>query len=310
MKALEESALRDEVLRGLRAPRKTLPPKLFYDDRGARLFEQICKLPEYYPTRAELEILETRMGDIARLAGSRCAVVEYGSGAGVKTKLLLDALRPVSYTAVEISEKQLMGVTQRLQRAYPDIEMHPVNADYTQAFTLPPLPPHDRRLAFFPGSTIGNFHPDEAAAFLRRVRGVVGDGGAMVLGVDRRKSHDVLEAAYNDSAGVTAAFNLNILEHLNRELDADFDLARFRHHAFFNADAGRIEMHLVSTATQTVGVAGEAIAFREGESIWTESSYKYDEARLDRLVADAGFRVRQRFTDSGERFWVAFLEAA
>ena len=310
MRALEEPALRDEVLRGLRAPRKTLPPKLFYDDRGARLFEQICKLPEYYPTRAELEILETRMDDIARLAGPRCAVIEYGSGAGVKTKLLLDALRPVSYTAVEISEKQLTGVTRRLQRAYPDIEMHPVNADYTRPFTLPRLPPHERRLAFFPGSTLGNFHPDEATAFLRRVRGVVGDRGAMVLGVDRRKSREVLEAAYNDASGVTAAFNLNMLEHLNRELDAGFDLGRFRHHAFFNADASRIEMHLVSTATQTVRVAGEEIPFREGESIWTESSYKYDEARLERVVADAGFRVRQLFTDPDERFWVTFLEAA
>lgn len=304
-----DAALREEVLRGLRAPRKTLPPKLFYDDRGARLFEEISKLPEYYPTRTEVEILRAHTADIARLAGPRTAVIEYGSGAGVKTRLLLDGLHPVSYTAIEISEKQLLGVTKRLAAAYPDVEMHPVNADYTRLVTLPPLPPHERRLAFFPGSTIGNFHPDQATAFLRNVRALVGGHGAMVLGADRRKDRAVLEAAYNDAAGVTAAFNLNMLARLNREMNAQFDLERFRHVAFFNEEKSRIEMHLESLVDQTVLVAGEPIHFAKGETIWTESSYKYDEARLAAVVEAAGFRVRQLFSDSAERFWVVYLEA-
>ena len=305
-----DAALREEVLRGLRAPRKTLPPKLFYDDRGARLFEEISKLPEYYPTRTEVEILRAHMPDIARLAGPSCAVIEYGSGAGVKTRLLLDALKPVSYTAIEISEKQLLGVTKRLAAAYPDVEMHPVNADYTRPVTLPPLPRHERRLAFFPGSTIGNFHPDQATAFLRNVRALVGERGAMVLGADRRKDKKVLEAAYNDAAGVTAAFNLNMLARLNREMESQFDLERFRHVAFFNDDKSRIEMHLESVLDQTVMVAAESIHFDKGETIWTESSYKYDESRLASVVEAAGFRVRQLFSDSEKRFWVVYLEAS
>jgi L-histidine N-alpha-methyltransferase len=302
--------MKDEVLRGLTAPRKTLPPKLFYDDRGARLFEEICKQPEYYPTRTELEILEAHVGDIATLAGPGCAVIEYGSGAAVKTRLLLDALKPVSYTAVEISEKQLIGVTNRLKREYPHIEMHPVNADYTKPFTIPGLPAGARRLAFFPGSTIGNFHPDQAAAFLRNVRELVGDSGAMVMGVDRRKNRQVLEPAYNDAAGVTAAFNLNMLTRINREHDADFNPDRFRHRALFNDEASRIEMHLVSTEDQVVHVAGTPIRFAKDETIWTESSYKYDEARLERVVCTAGFQIGALFTDDEERFWVAFLQSA
>jgi len=299
-----------EVLAGLRATPKTLPPKLFYDDRGARLFEQICRLPEYYPTRTELAILEAHVHDIAAIAGPRCAVIEYGSGQGIKTKLLLDALEsPASYTAVEISARQLEGVTKRLQSQYPQVPMHPVNADYTRDFELPALPPHARRLAYFPGSTIGNFHPDEAAAFLGRVRHIVGARGAMVLGVDRRKDRAVIEPAYNDAAGVTAQFNLNILERLNREVGATFDRATFRHRALFNEQESRVEMHLESRATQTVTVAGEEVHFARGETIWTECSYKYDGPRLAALVADGGFSVRELFTDDNELFWVAFLDA-
>lgn len=299
-----------EVLAGLRASPKELPPKLFYDDRGARLFEEICRLPEYYPTRTELAILERHAGDIAALAGPRCAVIEYGSGQGIKTRLLLDALdAPATYTAVEISARQLEGVTRRLQRQYPDIPMHPVHADYTKAFTLPPLPPHARRLAFFPGSTIGNFDPSLAAAFLRNVRDVVGDNGALVLGVDRRKVPAIIEPAYNDAAGVTAAFNLNMLARLNREAGANFDLDRFRHRAFFNQDASRIEMHLESLSAQDVTIAGETVRFEAGESIRTECSYKYDESAFEALVARGGFRVRQLFTDPAQLFWVAFLQA-
>ena len=312
--AAADPALCAEVLRGLRGTPKTLPPKLFYDAEGARLFEAICALDEYYLTRAELEILERHVGEIAALAGPRCALVEYGSGAGVKVRLLLDALaEPVAYVPIDISREQLARVARDLAARYPHVQVRPLCADYTQHLRLPALPADARRLAFFPGSTIGNFHPAEAAAFLRRVRRAIGHPpasrapGALVLGVDRRKDAHTLHAAYNDRAGVTAAFNLNVLRRLNRELGADFDLERFRHCAFFDRRTSRIEMHLESLEAQTVRVAGETIAFERGETIWTESSYKYDRARLDRVAAAAGFSVDHLWTDAGERFWVVFL---
>ena len=304
-------AVRDEVLRGLRGDPKTLPPKLFYDEAGAALFERITALDEYYLTRAELAVLRARVGEIAALAGPRCALVEYGSGAGVKVRLLLDALSaPAAYVPIDISREQLARVAAELAAAYPEVAVRPVCADYTAPLRLPPLPRGVRRLAFFPGSTIGNFHPTEAAAFLRRVARVVGPDGALLLGVDRRKDGRVLHAAYDDREGVTAAFNRNLLARLNRELGADFDLARFHHRAVWNRRASRIEMHLVSDASQAVHVAGEPIAFARGETIWTESSYKYDRARLDRLAAEGGFRIERLWTDEGERFWVAFLAVA
>lgn len=310
-RAAGTSALAAEVLRGLQSARKTLPPKLFYDATGARLFERICEQPEYYPTRAELEILEARAPEIAALAGPRCALIEYGSGAGVKVTLLLDAMdRPAAYVPIDISHEQLRSVAADLAAAYPDVAVRPLCGDYSQPLELPPLPPDARRVGFFPGSTIGNFQPAEATAFLRRVRRTVGAHGALILGVDRRKDPAVLHAAYNDAAGVTAAFNLNLLTRLNRELGADFDVERFAHRAFFNDAASRVEMHLVSLDDQAVHVAGAAIRFEAGETIWTESSYKYDEARLDDVVGAAGFRVRTRWTDAGDRFWVAFLESA
>jgi dimethylhistidine N-methyltransferase len=301
-------ALRAEALRGLLASPKTLAPKLFYDAAGAELFERICELDEYYLTRAELEILRAHVGEIAGLAGPRCALVEYGSGAGVKVRLLLDALeRPAAYVPIDISREQLDAVAAELAAEYPAVLVRPLAADYTTPLALPPLPADARRLAFFPGSTVGNFHPAEAAAFLRRVRRAVGPDGALVLGVDRRKDPAALEAAYDDAAGVTAAFNLNVLARLNRELGADFDLARFRHRARWNDEASRVEMHLESLAPQVVHVGGEAVSFARGETIWTECSYKYDEARLEQLASAAGFDVLRRWTDAREQFWVAFL---
>jgi L-histidine N-alpha-methyltransferase len=303
-----DKALRDEVLRGLRGTPKTLPPKLFYDAEGARLFEEICTLDEYYLTRAELEILENRVAEIARLAGPRCALIEYGSGAGVKVRLLLDTLvEPVAYVPIDISREQLARVARELTARYPRVAVRPICADYTRCIRLPDLPAGARRLAFFPGSTIGNFHPAEAAAFLRRVRRVIGPDGALLLGVDRRKDTRVLHAAYNDRAGVTAAFNLNLLTRLNRELGADFALTRFRHHAFFDRRTSRVEMHLESLGAQTARVAGEAFLFERGETIWTESSYKYDRRRLDGVASAAGFAVARVWTDTREQFWVAFL---
>jgi L-histidine N-alpha-methyltransferase len=300
--------LRDEILRGLRAEVKTIAPKYFYDDRGAQLFEEICRQPEYYLTRTELEILRACAPEIGALAGSGCALVEYGSGAGVKIRLLLDALeQPASYTPIDISRSQLADVAAALGNDYPELPIRPVCADYTRQLDIPPLPIRARRVGFFPGSTIGNFHPPEAIAFLRRVRQTLGRDGAIVLGVDRRKDVATLNAAYNDAQGVTAEFNLNVLARLNRELGADFDLTRFGHRALFNDAASRIEMHLESLAPQCVTIAGERIAFDAGETIWTESSYKYDFDGLRVVVAAAGFEITRLWTDARELFWVAYL---
>ena len=303
------AALRNEVLAGLRAGQKMLPPKLFYDERGAALFEQICELPEYYLTRSELEILTAHAGDIAGLVGTRSAVIEYGSGAGIKVRLILDALEsPVAYVPVDISRSQLIDVASDISANYPRLAVTPVCADYTARFELPAILPREiKRFAFFPGSTIGNFHPGEAVQFLKQIHDLVGDRGAMVLGVDRVKAKAIIDAAYNDSAGLTAEFNLNMLARLNRELRAEFDLDSFEHVAFFNEEAERIEMHLRSRREQTVCVAGEAIHFDEGETIWTESSYKYSRASLDRLLASSGFTIEKLWADTDERFWVAYL---
>lgn len=302
--------LRGEVLRGLHAEPKTLPPKLFYDAVGAELFEEICELPEYYLTRAELEILHACAGEIAVLAGPRVALLEYGSGAGVKIRLLLDALEsPAAYVPIDISREQLARVSTELAAEYPGVAVRPLNADYTLPLAVPTLPEGSRRVAFFPGSTIGNFHPMEAAVFLGRVRRAVGKDGALILGVDRRKSAAVLNAAYDDAAGVTAKFNLNMLTRLNHDVGARFDLDKFQHRAFFNSRASRVEMHLVSKEAQIVRVAGEYVDFEKGESIWTESSYKYRRARLEELIEMAGFRIRTLWTNTKRQFWVAYLDA-
>ena len=310
-----DPALRAEVIRGLTTLPKMLPAKLFYDAAGAALFEQITELPEYYLTRAELEILRAYVSDIARLGGERCALVEYGSGAGVKVRLLLDAFacenHPITaYVPIDISREQLAAVASQIAAEYPTVPVHPVCADYTAPLHLPDLPQRARRVAFFPGSTIGNFRPIEAAAFLRRVRRSVADDGVLVLGVDRHKGSATLDAAYNDAAGVTAAFNLNVLRRLNREMGANFEVERFEHRAFFDEETSRVEMHLVSLDRQVVHLAGEHIAFDAGETIWTESSYKYDREALETLVTSAGFRVTRLWTDAAEQFWVAYLDAA
>ena len=302
--------MRDEVLRGLQSEPKTLPPKLFYDETGAELFEQICELPEYYLTRAELEILHARSGEIAALAGPRVALLEYGSGAGVKIRLLLDALvSPAAYVPIDISRRAARPRRARARRRISRSGNSAAQCRLHAAARSAPLPEGARRVAFFPGSTIGNFHPMEAAIFLGRVRRAVGKGGALVLGVDRRKRAATLNAAYDDAAGVTAKFNLNILARLNRDVHAHFDLRTFEHRAFFNSRASRVEMHLVSRVEQIVKVAGEPIHFDKGESIWTESSYKYDRARLEELIETAGFRMRKLWTNRKRQFWVAYLEA-
>jgi len=301
-------ALRASVMRGLRSGVKTLSPALFYDAEGARLFEEICRLPEYYPTRTEHAILARHAGELAARAGAECALIEYGSGAGVKARYLLDALeRPVAYVPVDISREQLLEVARERADQYPGLRILPVCADYTTAFELPPLPPGVRRVAFFPGSSIGNFHPAEAAAFLHRVRHVVGGSGGLILGVDRRKDPRLLDAAYNDSAGVTAAFNLNLLTRLNREFGGEFSLKNFRHRAFFDDASSRIEMHLEALVAHEVCMDGERLSFDAGQTIHTECSYKYDRPRLEMLAESSGFRIEALYSDERDWFWEAWL---
>jgi L-histidine N-alpha-methyltransferase len=302
-------ALRDVVLEGLRSSPKTLPAALFYDARGAALFEDITQLPEYYLTRTEHDILQRHSGDLANLVGPNAAIIEFGSGAAIKVRHLLREFRETSaYIPVDVSREQLHEVAAERALEFPDVPVLPVWADYTEPFDLPDIPDGARRIGFFPGSTIGNLHPDEASAFLRRVRDCVGDDGGLILGVDRRKDPRLLNAAYNDAAGVTAEFNLNALLHLNRELRATFSKSAFRHRAFFNDSASRIEMHLEALSPQHVLVDGESVTFAAGESVRTECSYKYDRPRLERVVADGGFRIAELFTDENQWFWVAWLE--
>jgi dimethylhistidine N-methyltransferase len=299
-----------DVRRGLGAARKSLPCKWFYDEEGSRLFDAICELSEYYPTRTELSILEKRVGEMTARIGPEAVLVEYGSGSSVKTELLLDRLeRAAAYVPIEISREHLLGTVARLHERYPELRIVPVVADYTVDIDLPSSVPTGRRTAFFPGSTIGNFEPEAARAFLKRIRHVVGSGGGLLIGVDLKKDRAVLEAAYDDAPGVTRDFNRNLLVRMNRELGADFDPDAFRHRAVWNEDAGRVEMHLESTRDQTVTIRGDAFAFRQGETIWTESSYKYTREGFANLAAAAGFTVDDVWTDPREWFSVQYLTA-
>ncbi len=301
--------LRAAVLDGLRSSPKTLPAALFYDARGAELFEQITQLPEYYLTRTEHAILQQHANDLADRVGPNAAIIEFGSGAAIKVRYLLSALRQASaYIPVDVSREQLHLIAAERALEYPDVPVLPVWADYTEPFDLPDIPDGSRRIGFFPGSTIGNLHPDEASAFLRRVRECVGDDGGLILGVDRRKDPRLLHAAYNDAAGVTAEFNLNALIHLNREFRTTFVKSAFRHRAFFNDTASRIEMHLEALSPQHVMLQGTSVSFAAGETVRTECSYKYDRPRLEAVVANGGFRIAELFTDPKQWFWVAWLE--
>jgi dimethylhistidine N-methyltransferase len=299
----------EEVTEGLSRPRKALPPKYFYDERGAELFEAICGLPEYYLTRAELAIMSGHAGEMAAHLGPGCAVIEYGSGSARKTRLLLRALAPVAYVPVDISRVQLQVTAREIAAEFPGLPVTAVCADYSRALELPRLAgaPPRRRVVYFPGSTIGNLAPGEAARFLANACRLVGPGGGMLVGVDLKKDPARLNAAYNDARGVTAEFNLNVLARINRELGADFDLAAFRHHAFYNEAEGRVEMHLVSLAEQRVRVGSGRFAFRRGETIHTESSYKYTPGEFGELARGAGFTPERHWTDGGVEFAVHYL---
>ncbi|HEU4322615.1 MAG TPA: L-histidine N(alpha)-methyltransferase [Roseiflexaceae bacterium] len=301
--------IRDEVLHGLSLPQKELPPKLFYDERGSQLFDQITELEEYYPTRTELAITRRYAGEMAELIGPDSLLVEYGSGSSVKTRILLDHLHDLAcYMPVDISEAHLHSSAAALAAAYPRLDIRPVCADYTAPFELPALVPAPRRtVVYFPGSTIGNLHGDEALRLLDQMAGLAGRGGGLLIGADLQKDRAVLERAYNDAAGVTAAFNLNILGRLNRELGATFRLSLFEHRAFYNEARHRIEMHLLSTQAQTVLVDGVAVHFEAGETIHTECSYKYSLEGFAAMAGQAGLRVRKVWTDPQGWFSVQYL---
>ncbi len=296
-----------DVLAGLTAVDKTLPCKYLYDDLGSWLFEQICDLPEYYLTRTELAITKAHAAELAAVCGLGVAFVELGSGSSTKTRLLLNQLRaPAAYVPVDISRVHLLTTAESLAYEFPRLPIFPVCADFTR-----PLPPlelgADRTVLYFPGSTLGNFTEAEAVALLRNLVTLMGDDGGLIVGIDLDKDPAVLEAAYNDSRGVTAAFNLNLLARINRELGGDFDVGGFHHRAIYNPLYHRVEMHLVSRRDQTVRLGDCAIDFRDGESIRSECSHKYSREQFSALTAAAGLRVRQIWSDPNDLFSIQYL---
>ena len=298
-----------EVVAGLSRPYKTLPCKYLYDEEGSQLFNEICELEEYYPTRTENQILCGNINEIASLIGSECRLVEFGSGSSTKTRHLLSHLpRLAGYVPIDISGPQLLESAAQLRREFPGLEINPLEADYCEFFEIPDTERNPRRtVAFFPGSTIGNFDPAAAIPFLRKIAGLCGSDGGLLIGVDRKKPRCILEPAYNDRKGVTAKFNLGILARANRELGTDFDLSAFRHHAPYNQAQGRIEMHLVSERAQTVHLDSQEFTFDEGEYITTEHSYKYTLAGFAGLAANAGFELVRNWEDPNHLFSVLYL---
>ena len=299
--------MRAEVLAGLSREQKWIPPKFLYDQLGSRLFDAITGLPEYYPTRTEIGILELYGEEMAALVGRDATLVELGSGSSQKIRVLLDALKPRIYMPVDISKAHLLDSARALARSFPALDVRAVCADYSVPLELPSTGCAGDQVAFFPGSSIGNFRPEEAVRFLGRVGDLVGPGGRLLVGVDLIKDIEILDAAYNDAQGVTAEFNLNLLRRINQELEGDFDLASYCHRAFFNEAESRIEMHLISRAEQRARVAGQEFGFREGETIHTENSYKYSIEGFHALARRSGFEAERVWTDPDGLFSVHCL---
>jgi len=300
---------RRDLLAGLQQPQKTVNPKWFYDEAGSELFEQITRLPEYYATRTEAGILSDNRQDISQHCGPGCVFIEPGSGNCEKVRILLDTLRPATYVPLDISSDFLNSAVTRLAGEYPWLQVNAVCADFNEGWSFLENVPEGKRVIFYPGSTIGNLEPEAAANFLRRTRKVVGDNGGMLVGVDLHKSSERLNAAYNDSSGVTARFNLNVLKRFNELLDADFNEDLFTHQAFYDTQKRRIEMHLVSKQSQTVKCNGSQIEFESGESIHTENSYKYTVKGFSKLAASAGLALEKSWFDEERLFSVHYLAA-
>jgi dimethylhistidine N-methyltransferase len=300
--------LTQEVLDGLSSEQATLPSKLLYDDEGSRLFEAICELPEYYPTRTEMSILEACRPELRQLLGDDIALLEYGSGSTRKVRLLLDGLSVKTYVPVDISRYYLEVAAKELQASHASLEVRPILADFSQTIDLPEDLADQQHVAFFPGGTIGNLAHDEAVAFLQRVGHTIGKGGRLLVGFDVRKNPNRIHAAYNDAAGTTADFNRNLLKRLNRDLGGDFDVSAWHHYAPFVLTDGRIEMHLVAASDQVVRVMDHRFSFSRGESIRTEMSHKYTPKRFAALAAEAGYEMNHRWTDDDSLFCVALLD--
>src|SRR4030081_2218813 len=306
----QTTAFAGDVIDDLSQHPKRLSPKYFYDATGSELFEQITLLPEYYPTRTELGILRDRASEISAIIPEGAALVEFGAGATTKVRLLLNECAFGAYVPVDISGDFLKAQADALRKDCPGVDLYPVAADFTAPFALPEAVAAMPKVGFFPGSTLGNFEPHEACAFLRSARDILGHGAQMVIGVDLEKDERVLSRAYNDAAGVTARFNLNVLHRINRELGGNFELSAFIHRAIYNRDRHRIEMHLISRKTQTVRVLGRSFSFRAGETIHTESSYKYSLERFTALARSAGWKPLESWTDNAGMFSVHALVAS
>ncbi len=303
---LAGDTFREEVLAGLARPRKAIPPKFFYDEEGSRLFEAICRLPEYYPTRTEIGILAECVAEVRGMVGEGCVLIEPGSGSSLKARLLIQGLGPRAYVPMDISQDHLERSARSLAGDFPGLPIHAVAADYTRSLALPELP-QGRRLVFFPGSTIGNFEPPDARTFLAHMARWCAPDGGILIGVDLKKAPALLHAAYNDAQGITAAFNLNLLRRINRTLRGDFDVSAFAHYAFYNPPFGRIEMYLVSLRDQEVHVDGRGFSFERGEGLLTEHSYKYTIRSFQALAREAGLEPLRVWQDPEGLFSVHYL---
>lgn len=303
-----ESDFHIDVIKGLTSDHKYLPSKYFYDEKGSDLFEQICDLDEYYPTDCEVSIMQNDIDEITNHIGDRVQLIELGSGSSMKTRLLLEHCRDLAmYVPVDISGEFLMDIAKKLEADYPALDIRPVAADYTSPFTIPESDVIKKRVVYFPGSTIGNFTRRRASIFLKTVGENLSPGDGLLIGVDLKKEVGVLEAAYNDSKGITAEFNKNVLARINRELGANFNFDQFQHRAFYNANKGRIEMHLESLSAQKVLVNGTRISFEKGETIHTENSHKYTVDEFEKLAGD-NFKRLKTWTDKREYFSVHYFE--
>ncbi len=299
----------DAVIDGLSRERKAIPPKFFYDERGSKLFDRICEQPEYYPPSVERRMLARLADEIASLTGAERILIEPGAGSAAKVRLMLDALRPAAFVPMDISFDYLKSVASDLAREYPWLPVHAACVDFTHSLPIPEQIPQGRRLLFFPGSSLGNFDRDEAGDFLDLVRDTVSDNGMLLIGVDTKKSESLLNAAYNDAAGVTAEFNINLLHRMRQELEADLDPGAFDHRAFYNTRAGRIEMHLISRAKQQLRINGNCFHFEEGESLHTENSYKYTSREFLTLASESRFNPVRHWVDEDGLFAIYLLEA-
>lgn len=296
-----------EAIDGLLTMPKKIAPKFFYDEVGSELFDAICQTEEYYPTRTESGIIRDNVEDIARHLGRGCLLVEPGSGNSAKVRELLEAVQPHSYLPMDISKAFLRKEAQKLAHEFPWLNVHAVCSDFTVSMDIPLYPAGVRRVAFFPGSSIGNFEPEDATEFLKNVRTMVGNNGGLLIGVDLKKDSPTLNAAYNDKAGITAEFNMNLLVRMNEELDANFDAKKFEHAAFYNEKLGRIEMHLVSLADQSINIAGDTINFALGETIHTENSYKYSLTEFEHVAFAAGFIRETVWMDEEKKFSLQYF---